>query len=370
MSEMKSFIFILLYFSFLAASTEGQMFGPEAAEGRFPYSVQIWVKDPDSGFLVFLCGGTIIDRRWVLTAYHCIVDSEGNVADPKHWHVAVVGGTIHQAQMGHLKEDPETYFPDKVIPYIPNKIDPMTTDVGLLYFKDPLPLGRRPGQVEYMDKIDLMEGGSPRSWTGCKIMGWGFQKFENDGLQWDYKKKRFVEKTKLSVRGCCLRYNEVRIADHEALPKKFFEQLEFDPYWHVLVEKAEKDLKKKDYTLNLKGDSGSPLVCTVGNKEYLVGVSSEYFIDTSIDKITKQVTGVRNDHGQYVRTDRFATWIRRMMADEVRNRQKEKAELKNRNEDDVLNIGIQAVHGKKEMNNDVIKVTVVWIGLLAMVVYI
>ena len=76
---MKSFIFILLYFALRAALTEAQMNGKTAAEGKFPYVVQIHRRLGEEK-VEFKCGGTIIDEHWILTAGHCLEDDEGNTA--------------------------------------------------------------------------------------------------------------------------------------------------------------------------------------------------------------------------------------------------------------------------------------------------
>ena len=41
--------------------------GHDAKPGQFPYQVSLQVNDYDH-----LCGGSIIDRKWILTAAHCV----------------------------------------------------------------------------------------------------------------------------------------------------------------------------------------------------------------------------------------------------------------------------------------------------------
>lgn len=43
--------------------------GQKASLGQFPYQVVVYVIDADNN--TFICGGSIIDNNWILTAGHC-----------------------------------------------------------------------------------------------------------------------------------------------------------------------------------------------------------------------------------------------------------------------------------------------------------
>lgn len=64
---------VLTYFLVLAvplATAQERIVGGDLAElGQFPYQVAIYFIDKDKK--TFICGGSIVNEEWVLTAAHC-----------------------------------------------------------------------------------------------------------------------------------------------------------------------------------------------------------------------------------------------------------------------------------------------------------
>ena len=47
--------------------------GEEAERGEWPWQALLEVVDPVDSLIYPICGGTLIDSKWVVTAAHCTV---------------------------------------------------------------------------------------------------------------------------------------------------------------------------------------------------------------------------------------------------------------------------------------------------------
>ncbi|XP_063595478.1 clotting factor G beta subunit-like [Penaeus indicus] len=61
----------------ISASDNRIVNGSAASDGEYPYQVALIIR---IGAEIFSCGGSIIKRRWILTAAHCFYDDSGNIA--------------------------------------------------------------------------------------------------------------------------------------------------------------------------------------------------------------------------------------------------------------------------------------------------
>ena len=50
--------------------------GTEAPEGKYPWQVRLYSSMDDK---IGFCGGSIIDDKWILTAAHCLLDTDAVV---------------------------------------------------------------------------------------------------------------------------------------------------------------------------------------------------------------------------------------------------------------------------------------------------
>lgn len=106
--------------------TKGRIWnGNEAVRGQFPYQALLYMLDPAAGW--YLCGGSFVRPKYVLSAAHCISGFQ---------EIDVIGGTIST-----LETEPDEFF-YKVLNrahlishenYMPNLI---RNDVGVIYMEN------------------------------------------------------------------------------------------------------------------------------------------------------------------------------------------------------------------------------------------
>jgi len=240
--------------------------GQEAATHGWPWQIMIFLvrSDSDSDKPKRIhCGGSIISKRYIVTAAHCIFDSQTGRryrrtdfelhAGRHDTNVSEAGSQVLQAE--------------KIIVHNGYESKRFKNDIALIKLKIPMVWSRMVRPV-CLPKED------PRLGQICVVTGWG--------------------KTKTGHPSRFLQQVYMPIADQTVCTNNYLQRFNM-----VVTEKqicAGSGDGKKD---SCRGDSGGPLVCRRGSAWSLVGVVSAGTSDCA----------VKGFPGIYTRLTAYTEWI-------------------------------------------------------------
>jgi len=138
--------------------TEMIVGGTAAPDGKYPWQVRLYSSDDDA---VGFCGGSIIDEKWILTAAHCLLDTD-----------AVVVGYGSNDRTKTTKIESE-----KIIVH-PGYIAGEKADVALVKLKKPIPDAKAIAYADAAQDQALLPDGANVVVTGWGAI-WDFQAFNN-----------------------------------------------------------------------------------------------------------------------------------------------------------------------------------------------
>lgn len=158
----------LLLLAGLVAGVNGQAFGETdtemivggtaAPDGKYPWQVRLYSNMDDT---VGFCGGSIIDAQWILTAGHCLMDTD----------VVFIGyGSNDRAKTKKIESE-------KIIVH-PGYIAGEKADLALVKLKQPIPDAAAISFADVAKEEAVMPAGATVTVTGWGAI-WDFQAFQN-----------------------------------------------------------------------------------------------------------------------------------------------------------------------------------------------
>ncbi|XP_025084188.1 transmembrane protease serine 9-like [Pomacea canaliculata] len=223
--------------------------GQQASSGEYPWQVSLLYNGQH------LCGGTIIDSQWILTAAHCFDDTYAD-----YWEVAVGTIDIQYLSSTHVHSVSKIYVHGSYVagqnPY----------DIALMKLTTPLALTGRD-----VRSACLPEAGEKFDGMVCTVTGWGSTHEDGDAVRF----LREVDVPILSNSLCSYYLGPDSIVDHNICAG---------------YTQGGKD--------SCQGDSGGPLVCKRNGVWKLAGVVSWGY-----------GCGKTYSPGVYTRVTSFLNWI-------------------------------------------------------------
>jgi secreted trypsin-like serine protease len=140
------------------ADTEMIVGGEEVKQGQYPWQVRLYASmDDQIGF----CGGSIIDDQWILTAGHCVLNTE-----------AVMVG------YGNVDRTKTTKIPSEKIIVHPAYVAGEKADIALIKLAKPIPNAAKISYVDAAQERSLMPAGAKVTVSGWGAI-WDFPAFQN-----------------------------------------------------------------------------------------------------------------------------------------------------------------------------------------------
>lgn len=290
-------IVIILLFAQISAEKVGRLYSQRIVGGtqtvihRFPFMVTLIMTKRANTVKDCICGGTILNSGWVLTAGHCFVTQakDGSYRKIKTKTLSVLAGST---RCFDLKEEgyqiiPIRYFFLQKEYNVVDGSDRTATfnDIALVELKNKLRFGDDVAPIKIATKI-ILKGQTPfkRFPKACLAMGWGY--LEETG------KHQSPE----------LHYVDLDLISQEECKEK---------YENLVLWKFSFDINKTICTLDKMGrkdtcvgDSGGPLVCD----GYQVGIVSAGF-------------GCARGYAPniWMRVDEYVNWIQETILMELKN---------------------------------------------------
>lgn len=264
------------------ADTEMIVGGEPAEPGKYPWQVRLYETMNDE---VGFCGGSIVDREWILTAAHCLVDTE---------RVVVGFGNVDRTKTTKIESEKVVVHPDY--------LDGKKADIALVKLSKPIPDAPSVPLADESATRSLLKPGARATVTGWGAL-WDFQAF-NNAMDVMAGRRKLSERRLLNDEElhAPLRLHEVDIQVIDPGEcKAVYRQLQVSAFTIGSTEICATGPRGgKDSCF---GDSGGPLVVSRGDGYVQVGIVS-----------WGPQCGNPLFPGVYTRVASFADWIETTMS--------------------------------------------------------
>ncbi|XP_060597388.1 uncharacterized protein LOC132751247 [Ruditapes philippinarum] len=233
--------------------------GFETIKGMHPWQVTIQRKEEEWSHL---CGGTIINDKWILSAAHCFDDFEKRKLDLKDLRV-IVG--VHDLTKHDEYED--IFYIEYIVKhwnYSEFKRSYAINDIVLLKLKSYIIFNDFKQPACLPESSDLSE-------TKCEVSGWGKEK-ENGS----------ITDTLRAAQVAIIQEHDCRLTLGKDYPIDFGKVI----------------CAGDDGADTCQGDSGGPLICEINGKSTIIGITS-----------WGKGCGRKEAPGVYTKVSKYLKWI-------------------------------------------------------------
>ncbi|CAG2112785.1 unnamed protein product, partial [Medioppia subpectinata] len=268
---------------------EGQKFivgGSDVSAGRFPFMASIQkpsnpMDDPIDWKWTHSCGATVIDKRWLLTAAHCLEERHVPPVpiQPASNELRLVLGTIDLSKTGL------TYSVDRFVIHGCYDSDIIMNDIALIRTsQDIIPVLNR---MSVVGTVCLPESDAEPTVPELYELGWGLN--ETYGT----RTAQVLQKAKTYL-----------FSEQYCLYAEYYSNIGLTGFWAPLGYKI---CVRNSDTSACNGDSGGPLFQIVEGRAVQLGITSH-----GTGNIVSDTLGFRcfrNEPVVYTRVSKYIDWI-------------------------------------------------------------